>query len=230
MTQLEPIFDKKCECLVCKKAFTTKRVRSRFVKVTEYDTDFFPIYASDDTNPIFYHINVCPNCGFSFSDDSTKYFPPGAEQLIFEKVSSQWVTRDFGGKRTIHQAIQAYKLAIFCGLLKKEKHITLAGMYLRVAWLYRTLEDSAQEQRFIKLAVHEYVESYLNDDFRGTQVSEIKILYLVGELSRRNGAIDQAVKYFSKVIEKQKQSVEPRIIEMARDRWHDIRESRLLDV
>jgi uncharacterized protein len=215
--------------LICKKTFTTKSLRSRFIKVKMTDTDFNPTYISDTDNPILYHIKVCPNCGFSFNEDSTKYFPPGTKELIAEKVGSHWIPRDYGGVRTIQQAIQTYKLAIYCALLKTDKHITLAGMYLRVAWLYRSLENKEQEQRFMKLAINEYMESFVADDYKGTKVSEVKLLYLIGELSRRTGDISKAVKYFSKVIEKQKQSLEPRIINMAKDRWHEIREEKLLE-
>ena len=37
----------------------------------------------------------------------------------------------------------------------------------------------------------------LSGDYSGTQVSEIRILYLVGELSRRIGDQQMAIKYFS---------------------------------
>jgi uncharacterized protein (DUF2225 family) len=83
-----------------------------------------------------------------------------------------------------------------------------------------------QEQRFMKLALMEYEESNKTDDFRGTQMSEFKLLYLTGELSRKTNKTEQAIYYFSKVIERQRQSVEPKIIEMARERWQEIRESR----
>ncbi|WP_412760389.1 DUF2225 domain-containing protein [Peribacillus butanolivorans] len=43
-----------------KKTSTTKRVRSRFVKVAKYDTDFCPIYADSTINALFYNIFVCP--------------------------------------------------------------------------------------------------------------------------------------------------------------------------
>jgi uncharacterized protein len=226
---IEPIYDKKYECQHCKNVFISKKVRSRFIKITQYDTDFFPQYESDECNPILYHIQVCPACGYSFSDDFSKYFPPGSMEAIQTTITNRWVPHDYSSKRTIHQAIQTYKLAIYSGNLKKEKHIVLAGLYMRVAWLYRLLGNIEQEQRFMKLSVNEYEESYIVDDFRGTQMSEVKILYLIGELSTRINDIKKAVQYFSKVIEKQRQSVEPRIIEMARERWHEIRENKLYE-
>ncbi|WML45885.1 DUF2225 domain-containing protein [Neobacillus sp. PS3-40] len=226
---IDPIFDKKYECLLCKKSFTSKKVRSRFVKITHFDTDFSPNYESDEANPLFYHIQICPACGFSFSDDFSKYFLPGTIELIQKEVTNRWVSRDFGSKRTIQQALQTYKLAIYCGTLKKEKHIVQAGMYMRIAWLYRSKGSIEEEQRFLKLSIEEYEASYIQDDFRGTQVSVVKLMYLIGELSIRINDVKKAVKYFSKVIEKQKQTVEPKIIEMARERWHEIREKRAVD-
>ncbi|MEH7124220.1 DUF2225 domain-containing protein [Bacillus sp. JJ1532] len=226
MTEIEPIFDKKCECRMCKKSFTSKKLRSRFIKVKNYDTDFRPNYTSEEANPILYHVEVCPHCGFSSTSDFSPYFPPGAVEVIQAQVCDQWNPHDFGQKRTLSDAIKTYKLAVYCGLLKKEKHITIAGMYMRLAWIYRSLENEEQEQRFLKLATKSYVDSYMADDFRGTQVSEVKLMYLIGELSRRTHRNDQAVKFFSKVIEQQNRSIESGIIEMARERWYEMRDSQ----
>ncbi|MBS4190699.1 DUF2225 domain-containing protein [Bacillus sp. FJAT-49705] len=226
MTEIEPIFDKNCECRMCKKSFTTKKLRSRFIKVTSYDTDFCPIYTSDETNPLLYHVSVCPHCGYSSTKDFSPYFPPGTVEDIQDKVCHQWVSRDFGQKRSITDAIKTYKLAVYSGLLKKEKHVIIAGIYVRLAWLYRSTKNEEQEQRFLKLATKAYLDSYMADDYNITQVSEVKMLYLIGELSRRTNQNEQAVKFFSKVIEKQNKTVESGIIDMARERWYEIRENQ----
>ncbi len=224
--QLEPHYDKKYKCLMCSHSFTSKKIRSRFVKVVDYDSDFRPIYSTEEINPIFYYVKVCPQCGFSFSDDFQPYFPPNAKEIITEKVCDQWVPHEFGDIRDSRMALQTLKLGAYCGTLKKEKHISMAGIYMRLAWLYRSISNEEQEQRFMKLALKEYTESYMTDDFRGTQVTELRILYLIGELSRRTNQIQQAIKYFSKVIERQNTSTEPKTVEMARERWYEIREKQ----
>ncbi|UII55401.1 DUF2225 domain-containing protein [Cytobacillus spongiae] len=226
MTELVPLYDKSCKCMICNKSFTTQKMRTRFVKVLDYDTDFRPIYKDPSLNPTFYHINVCEHCGFSFSDDFTPYFPPGTKEIITDKICTNWVPHSFGLERNGKDAIKTYKLSAYCATLKNEKHITIAGMYMRLAWIYRELENMEQEQRFLKLALYEYLESYTADDFQGTQVSIDRLLYLIGEISRRTSNTEQAVKYFSKVIERQSRSLEPKIIEMARERWYDIREEQ----
>lgn len=224
MEQIEPLFDRDVECLLCKQSFKTKKIRSRFVKVAKYDTDFCPEYTENTINGLFYNIFVCPHCGFSFSKEFSKYFAPGTKELIMEKVCSQWVPHSFSSERTIDDAIQTYKLASLCAILKKEKHITIAGLYLRVAWLYRLKQNHEQEIRFMKLSLHEYMESFSVGDYSGTQVSEVRILYIAGELSRRVGDMPAAIKYFSMVLERQKSAVETSIIQMARDRWAEIKE------
>lgn len=224
MEEIPPLFDRSVECLICKQTFTTQSIRSRFIKVKEYDTDFCPIYAEGSVNALLYNIYVCPHCGFAYSKDFSKYFAPGTKELIIEKICNHWVPHSFSEERSIDEAIQTYKLASLCATLKKEKHITLAGIYMRIAWLYRMKQDQNQEIRFMKLASQEYEESYSIGDYSGTQVSEIRILYLVGELARRVGDNQKAMKFFSSVLEKQKSTVETSIIQMARDRWTEIKE------
>lgn len=226
MEALEPLFDRKIECVFCKGQYTTKKIRSKFIKVADYDTDFCPKYVSEELNALLYNIHVCPYCGYSASDDFSKYFAPNTKEAIEINVKSSWVPHDFSKERTINDAIKTYKLAAYCASLKKEKHITIAGLYLRIAWLYRLTNNREQENRFLKLSSEEYKFSYSTDDFKGTQVSETRLLYLVGELSRRYGDIDQATKYFSKVIENQSRAMETKIIEMTRERWQEIRENQ----
>ena len=69
------------------------------------------------------------------------------------------------------------------------------------------MENSEQEQRFINLALSEYQETYSIQDYQGTPVSEIRVLYLIGELYVRTGNIKESSKYFSKVIEQQKEQL-----------------------
>jgi len=228
MNQIETLYDKKYTCAMCESTFTTKKVRSRFVKVLNFDTDFAPLYADGFENPNFYYINVCPDCGYSFTDDFSSYFPPGAKQVIQDKICSQWVPHDYGAERTIQDALNTFKLAAYSSMLKKEKHIVTAGLYIRIAWLYRSTENLDQELRFLKLALKEYTESYSTGDYKGTQVSELRLMYLIGELSRRLGQTQDAVRFFSKVIEKQRQSVEPQIIQLAKDRWQEMREDKVV--
>ena len=221
--ELTPYYQKDIECLHCKQKFKTTKVRSKFIKVESHHTDFQPIYENKEINPLLYNIFVCEHCGFSFTDDFTKYFAPGIKEIIQEQISSKWAPRSFGNERSFEEGIMAYKLGILSGTLKKEKFVNMAGLALRTAWLYRLQDQHQEEIRFLEIARNRYADSYSNDDYNGTQMSETRMLYLIAELSRKIGDIEYATRYFSKVIEKQSTSIEPTIIEMAKDRWHEIR-------
>ncbi|WP_445492345.1 DUF2225 domain-containing protein [Niallia sp. 03133] len=222
MTAIDPLYDKKCTCPLCNTSFTTKKIRLRFIKMTNLDTDFFPTYA--DHNPLLYYINVCPDCGFSFHEKTSSSLSLNEKMLLIEKVCSRWIPRSFGSIRTVKDALITYKLAAYCALLRKERHIIIAGMYIRIAWLYRSQKKRKQEKRFMKLALKEYEASYMTGDFKGTKVTELQTMYLIGELFRRMGQINEATKYFSRVIEKQSKTTETNIIQLAKDGWHKIRE------
>ncbi|MCM3161171.1 DUF2225 domain-containing protein [Metabacillus litoralis] len=223
--ELHHLYDRKVSCLMCNTNYNTKKVLSRFIRAHRHDTDFCSYYTSTEINPLLYYVSVCPNCGFSSSEECSTYFPPKAKETIQQKVCDNWNGRNYCFERTVDTAIESYKLAIYCASIKKENHVALAGLYLRLSWLFRTEKiNHEEEQRFLRLALEEYVHSYMVDDYSGTQLSEIKLLYLIGDLSRRLDLVSQATQYFSKVIEKQKDTLEKGIVQMAKDRWAEMRE------
>jgi uncharacterized protein (DUF2225 family) len=225
MQKLDILFDKNVTCMVCQHSYKTKKVRSRFIRALRSDSDFCPYYEDEENSPLYYYVSVCPKCGYSMSDEFSTYFPPKSIEAIKDSITSQWTEKNYGEKRSLKSAIEAYKLAIYCATLKKEKHIILAGLYMRLVWIYRKVNFHEQELRFIKLAISGYVQSYSNDDFKSTDMSEIKLLYLIGELYRRLGDEKLAMVYLSKVIHRKEEKVEKRMIEMARDSWSEIREN-----
>ncbi len=224
--EITPFYEKKTKCINCNHPFTTTKIRSRFVRVTSTDSDFRPVYVDEEINPMFYNVSVCPSCGFAFTDDTSPYFPPGAKDIIQKNVTAKWNGRSFSAIRTMDEAIETYKLAYLSATLKKEKPISIAGTTLRIAWLYRSKEDVEEEQRFLTIARNMYADSYSEGDYVGTQMSETRVLYVIAELSRRIGDEDEAIRSFSRVIEQQRTSLEPHIVEMAKERWREMREEK----
>ena len=222
--EISPYYEKKMECINCKEIFLTTKVRSRFVRVSSHESDFKPVYTNPEVKPLLYNVAVCPHCGFSFTDEFAPYFAPGTKEEIFKKVTVQWNGRSYGAERDIDEAIETYKLAYLSAMYKKEKALSIAGLTLRIAWLYRDKGEAEKEQRFIKIARDFYMTSYSEGDYSGTQMSESRVLYLIAELSWKIGDQEEAVRHFSRVIEGQRSSTEPHIIQMAKDRWQEIRD------
>ena len=219
MISVEPLYEKKLTCIYCTKPFTSQRVRSRFAIPYQIDSDFCPHYGEGNYNPHFYFIYVCPECGFAFSEEFSDQFPKGTKEIIRDQITGHWTKRDFGKVRDFQQTLEAYKLAILAGSLKKEKEAVLAGLCLRLAWLYRSGNNLEQENRFMGMALNAYEESFVLSDFAGTSMSELRVLFMIGELSRRLGKYQKAVSYFSKIVQHQNAKDEQKIVNMAREQW-----------
>ncbi|WLR50448.1 DUF2225 domain-containing protein [Bacillus tianshenii] len=222
--ELHPLYDKHETCLMCKNEFVSKKVRTRFLRIEDVESDFCPIYKDEAVSPLLYFNKVCPECGFTFNEQFSPYFPPNTEEEIKHNISEKWVPHDFSGERTYHQAIQTYKLAIYSGQLKNERAIVMAGLELRIAWLYRKMGNETKENRFLKFALSTLDEAYTESNYTNTDMNDVRVLYLIGELHRRFNDPQKAVYYYSKVVERQGQTLEHKVIERAREQWHIARE------
>ncbi|MFE4199117.1 DUF2225 domain-containing protein [Aneurinibacillus aneurinilyticus] len=225
MSRLDTIlYDKKFTCPHCEHHFTSKKTRLRRSHPIKRDPDFCEHYDDHSENPILYHIVVCPRCGYSFNDQFRKEVPTQLQQLTEEKITANWTQKDYTGIRTIPEAVATYKLAIFAAGIHHEPHCVMAGLCLRLAWLYRYQNKKPEERRFLTLALGEYEASYQEGDYMRAGMSEIKLIYLIGELHRQLGDYNQALRFFSKVIEHPLKVNEPQMVRAARDQWQNMRE------
>lgn len=221
--QLTPLYDKKETCPNCQTSFTTKKIRTRFIKLDHTDTDFCPYYKDEEISPLLYFVKVCPSCGYSYTDQFATYFLEGTKEAILQSVSAKWVPHNFGEERTVPQAIQTYKLAFYCATLKKEKSIVIANILLRLTWLYRKSENVKEEKRFMEMALEHLNSAYLEANYGNTDMTEIRVLYLIGELNKRLGHYDQAISHFAKVVDQQNMTLEKKVVDLAREQWYATR-------
>lgn len=207
LSQLHPLYDKKVNCPFCEGHFTTKKVRSRFIKPQKVDSDFGPMFKESDYNPLYYYVMICPHCGFSFTEDYKNYFRQTVRDIVKKEITDKKDKNlDYCGERDYERAVGSYKLGIYCAQLVQENHIVFAHLCLRLAWIFRGKGKSEEELRFLKLALAEYEKSYFNSDFDPEKIPEMHILYLLGELNRRLENYSDAIKYFSSVAEHEDKS------------------------
>lgn len=223
---VDPIYDKTTQCLFCSYSFKTKKVRSRFTRPVHTETDFCTTYKQEEYSPLLYVVTVCKKCGFSFSDQFNPHFKPDVRKLIQKELVDRWTPQDYTKKRTLKEAINAYKLCIYSATLKQERPVVLAGLYLRLVWLYRKEGNKEQEQRFMRLCESMYKKAYRDDDLANSDMSTLKVLYLIGEINRRLDNYPEAIRYFSRVVERQGTDFDPKMVEMAREQWYEVREAQ----
>lgn len=220
---MEPLFQVTLECPNCENSFQTSRVRPSFKKAASTDSDFCTHYHG--VNPNFYIVRVCPHCGFSSTEHFSKEMTDQQKKHFYAKISSQWVEKDFGGERSLEDALQACKLALISAQIKEEKERIVAGILHHIAWLYRISGQEKLEMKFLGFALDSYIKVYEEE---GIQLNNAKLMYLLGELHRRLKNYNEAVKWFSRLVN-DKKIMDAAMIRASREQWALTREDMQQD-
>lgn len=218
------IYSRKLTCPVCKNNFTNMKVKESKLRIEKTDTDLFVQYR-DDVHPLMYNAVVCPECGYSSLENNFDQISSTRRDMIKKNITSKWIKKHYTESRTLDESIACFKLSLYCGEVMKFKKAELAGICLKIGWLYR-LKDDEKENRFLTIARNLYEESYIEED---SAMDEITHLYLIGELSRRVGDMDKAVTWLGRVVSNPYIKNNPQIETLARDQWEDIKEYRTLE-
>ncbi len=209
-------------CAICDQKFSVTRVRNR-LSMLKQDSDFCTYYK--EVNPYYYAIWVCPHCGYAAQDN---YFeePPFNAATIKNFLSGREVKVNFGGQRTRQDAITTYKLAVYFADMADALPSRQAGLYLKLAWLYREGGLPDEETAMLDQAREYYEKAFLKEKIPIGNMSQITLEYLIGELLRRTGRLAEALNYLSKVVGNPQAKNEKRILELAREAWTLARDAR----
>lgn len=214
-------WEKQVTCPLCTTKFSVKNVRQGTFEALKRDTDFCVWYKG--ANPLLYSIYVCPSCGYStIPEDFEKMDKRTLAR--FNTSFHQHVTDDFTGLRDPHLAIKAHLLAIESYKLKDSSEGTQGGLLLRIAWLYRQEGDEQAELQYMTLARDTYKVAYENARNLPSKLGEIGVAYLIGELSRRLGDNNTAIRWYSVAINNKNIKTRPDIEKLARAQWQSARE------
>ncbi len=193
------LYDKTVSCPVCKNSFTTKKVRSRGLQIAERQDDLNTIYKG--INPNYYTVWICPECGYSSTENEFDSFNPLHRRVFEENVRNRWNKRSYCGIRGIKEAEETLKLAILNGQLLKRSKSYLGTLCLKLAWLYREANNTNKEREFLQHALTHLTQSYQNERLEGSSIDEITAAYLVGELNRSMGNFREAINWYNKTLE-----------------------------
>jgi len=220
----EILYNHNCTCPICEFDFKTKKVHEKKIVVLKKDTDFCTYY--EGPNPYFYEINVCPNCGFSFTNSFNKKLNAVNIDNFIKVFAPQWNRIDYTGERNLEQAVETYKLAIICGQIIEIKPSYLAKICLKICWLFRMIASKKEEIRFIKGAVNFFEKAYETEDFnRSDSMAPEMIVYLLGELNFRLSNYEETKRWFNIGLSKYGNSASSnkQTISAIRDRWLEIK-------
>lgn len=225
MTAVDPLYQIQVQCVCCERTFRTSRVRPSFKISAGRDADFCIHYKDPSINPDYYVVRVCPYCGFASTENSKTRLTEKHKAEIREKITKHWSGKDYGGKRNWEDALDVYKLSLLCAQIVGESERVIAGLLHHIAWLYRYKGDAEQEKRFLKYAKEAYVKVYERE---ADAVNNARLMFIIGELSRRLKEYQDAVKWFNRVIN-DRNIMDSAMIQASREQWRQTREDMLAD-
>jgi uncharacterized protein len=211
------LYNKKIMCPVCNREIEVTKVKTKGCKVKSRDTDMCVHY--EDLNVLFYDVWVCENCGYAALQDKFEGLFTRDIATIRDNISKNWVRRSFIGERDSDRAIEAFKLALLTLKVRNAKPSELAKVCLRIAWLYRDKNDSKREIEFLNFALNSYNEAYLKERFPLDKLDEYTCMYIIAELFRRVGKLEDSIQWFSRIVSSPEARRNPKLIDMARDQY-----------
>ncbi|MDE7326680.1 MAG: DUF2225 domain-containing protein [Lachnospiraceae bacterium] len=215
INEADLIFDKNYTCPVCEKEFKAKAIRTGKIKLVAADSDLRPKYQSVDS--LKYDVIACPTCGYAALNRYFNYMTSGQAKLIKQNISMSF--RGLGQESdivTYDSAIMKHKLALANTVVKRAKASEKAYTCLKTAWVlrgkaenlpedtpdYKKVQEelAVEEREFLQNAYDGFMEAFPKEVFPMCGMDENTVCYLVGELARRTGHIDDAKRWVARVL------------------------------
>lgn len=208
------VFDKSYTCPVCDFEFKSKMVRTGKVRLIGADADLRPRYRGVDS--LKYDAILCPNCGYAALNRYFNFVMSTQAKKIKEKISSTFKKQPVTDKiYSYDEALMRHKMALLNTVVKGGKDSEKAYTCLKMAWLCRGKREEymkkgnkkeevqgllEEEKELLTNAFEGFVVAFSREDFPMCGMDEYTMMYLLAELARRIGRVDEAKRYVSKVL------------------------------
>ena len=163
------VYDKKIECPVCMKEFTTKIVKTGKARFKGSEMDLRPIYEGVDT--IKYDVYMCPHCGYAavprIYGKLTNKQRAALKESVEGKFKVTWKDEDY---YSYDVAIRRCKMALLSEMIVGTKICESAYLCLRLAWLYEGRVTELIRQKADNSVTKQHLKSqleYVEDAYKG---------------------------------------------------------------
>lgn len=122
------------------------------------------------------------------------------------------------GSSNAETAIRRHELAIAFTRLRVYQDLnSLAVLYLHLAWLFRMTGERHKETAAMSQAAKAYQDYHEKGSDMPDHLGEPGVLYLIGELHRRQGLFKEARRFYERALASKEIKSFPRIAELIRD-------------
>lgn len=214
VTEEDLIFEKHYTCPVCENEFKSKMVRTGKVRLAGADSDLRPRYQGVDS--LKYDAILCPKCGYAALNRYFSFVMAGQAKNIREKISTNFKYQPEEGKiYSYDDAIARHKMALLNTVVKGGKNSERAYTCLKLAWLCRGKREQLMQGDYTKEEITELVSeekdllinafegfevAFSKEDFPMCGMDQYTMMYLLADMARRVGRVDEAKRYVSKVL------------------------------
>ncbi|MDR0957981.1 MAG: DUF2225 domain-containing protein [Clostridiales bacterium] len=192
------VYLREFECPLCFTSFKNTFVKTTKVHLVKTDTDLKPSY--EPVDPLYYDIISCPSCGYSAMKTHFKYISDKQHDILMKEFINSCKPQQYPLIYSMEQAVERYKLALFCATKKRVKNSEKAMLCLKLSWLMRDAGLEFQEKGFEEHAYNGFLQAYQTEYFPMFGMNELALTYLLGDLARRLGNLDVAMRYISTVL------------------------------
>ena len=209
------IYDKTFTCPVCDKEFSSKIMKSGKAKLLGTDSDLRAKYEGID--PVKYDVELCPHCGYAALGRYFTGLTSTQAKMIREKVSAKVQIHSYEGETYSYEhAMERYKLALVCAVVKHARASEKAYICLKSAWLLRgwaeSLKESGeaeektiaaleqQENEYLQNVYKGFVEARQSESFPMCGMDEITVDYLLAVLATRFKKFDIASRMVASIL------------------------------
>ena len=196
--QMEYLYPKKFSCPVCKQSFTNHLIKKSKLKMIKTDTDTRMQY--HDIDPNMYEVIMCNRCGYAAIQTHFDTILDNQVTLLHQKIESHFKQREYPVPLSPEHAVERFKLALLCAEIIHDKDSVKAFICLKIAWIYRGIEDQTNELSFLNKACDEFIAAYSNEPFPIGSMDEPTIQFMIGELARRAGRSSEAQRWIGSVL------------------------------
>lgn len=216
----EVFFKKKLACPLCAFRFQTLKPRQKHIIAVKSDDDFCMYYKS--VNPLFYEINVCPGCGYSFNMSSRGTVGEETKKGLSKKLAEIKKTVNYCGPRTLEDAAETFRMAIECQKLTGLDNSGMGRLHLKLAWLNRYLNLKDREYANLDKALYHLSKSF-EEGTSNDLKEEMNLMFLLGQLHLILGDEKGALNWFVRITQHPERKSYPYIVNRARDTWQELR-------
>lgn len=213
-------------CPVCDSRFESLKVSFSRLRLKERHSDFHVEY--HDFEPEVYYITVCRFCGYAAPNFAYTELTPGEKKTLGELAVSLYDGRDFTGERSVEDALECFRRAELFAQKRRWPHGLWGTILLHRAWLLRGGhgDDSKEEEATLASAAEHFRIAYESESRLPGTMTKQAFAYLIGEISRRLGNIEEAVRWYSEVLKDPAASAQPALLRLTRQQWQLAREAR----